>query len=182
MTQRSLTPQQAAGLASELQTKDAFLTFEDSLQLAAGSFNQNVIPWSFSSPVYNSNNYGFNYNEPFQNYLTSLAANRYLDLISNPQTGWFNRFPVVTYGPELPIVTKAGQSAVAGFWAVDPDADMVYSSSNIGATGRSIGGGSTWTFSTNFPGLYSVDTVFYDERGGFTIVNSPVIVKPWWSF
>lgn len=144
--------------------------------------NQNVIPWSFSSPVYNSNNYGFNYNQMFQNYLTSLAANRSFALTSNLQTGWFNRFPVVTYGPELPIVTKAGQSAFAGFWAVDPDTDMVYSSSNIGATGRGIGGSSTWTFSTNFPGVYSVDTVFYDERGGFAIVNSPVIVKPWWSF
>ena len=39
MTQRVHSPQLAAGNASELQTKNAFLTFEDSLQLAAGSFN-----------------------------------------------------------------------------------------------------------------------------------------------
>ncbi|MBN2372632.1 hypothetical protein JXL19_02435 [bacterium] len=83
---------------------------------------------------------------------------------------------------ELPIVAKAGQSTLAGFWAVDPDAGIVYSSSSIGATGTGTGRVATWSFTTNFPGVYNVETIFYDDRGGFAVVNSPVIVKPWWSF
>lgn len=97
-------------------------------------------------------------------------------------SGWLNHPPVPVYMPSYPIVLKSGQSSTLAFGVLDPDADHLYVSSNIGATGQDMGGYMTWSFTPNFPGTYLVNTMVYDERGGYALMGSPIFVKPWWSF
>ncbi|MGA1844396.1 MAG: hypothetical protein ACMUIS_07520 [bacterium] len=97
-------------------------------------------------------------------------------------SGWLNHPPIQVYTPSFPMVTKAGQTASWTFGVIDPDADQVYASSSIGASGQPIAGTLNWSFTPNFPGVYLLNTTVYDERGGFARIQAPVVVKPWWSF
>ena len=120
-----------------------------------------------------------------QNYLqnyTQRAAQYQSVSATYAGSGWLNHPPVTVSMPNFPIVLKSGQSSTIPFGVLDPDGDRLYVSSNIGATGQDMGGYMTWSFNTNFPGTYFVNTMVYDERGGYALMGSPVTVKPWWSF
>jgi len=83
------------------------------------------------------------------------------------------------------MVVKAGEEVILtapDIKIVDPDGDEVYASCNIGAVGRTADGGFMWTFQSNFPGVYRVEIIFYDIRGGYVIVRNTLVVKPWWSY
>lgn len=80
------------------------------------------------------------------------------------------------------MVFNAGQTGFTSFYVMDPDYEQFYTSSSLGATGRAPDGTPIWSFSTNFPGVYSMSTAFYDIRGGYSIMSVPAVVKPWWSF
>jgi len=122
---------------------------------------------------------------PLQNYLQTFPQryNQYRNLSSTyAAAGWLDHPPVFVNMPNYPIVLKAGQSSTIPFRVIDPDLERLYVSSNIGSTGSGMGGNMMWSFSPNFPGNYLVDTMVYDERGGFALMRYPVSVKPWWSF
>ncbi len=149
-------------------------------QLNQDYFNQNTVPLSaYTSSLYSV---AGNYNTLDSGYWNFPNINRSSRYTPNFQSTWLNHPPIVSYGPELPITFSAGQSGMAGFMVIEPDFDILYTSSSIGSMGRYTDGSPVWSFSTNFPGWYSLDTAFYDERGGFAIARSPVYVKPWWSF
>jgi len=131
----------------------------------------------------------FNQGKAFSNYAQSGYNYQYPSSVGgfsnfnlNTAAGWLNHPPITLYSPTSPMVINAGQSSTFNYWVIDPDADRLYSTSNFGSTGQYANGSFAWNFSPNFPGLYIVDTVVYDERGGFAAMRSPVYVKPWWSF
>ena len=98
---------------------------------------------------------------------------------------WLNHPPIIKGTPTVPRVIKAGEEVIFGapdFSVEDPDGDEIYASCNIGSVGRTNRGNFIWTFQTNFPGLYHVEILFYDIRGGYAILEFPVEVKPWWSY
>jgi len=98
---------------------------------------------------------------------------------------WLNHPPILTDIPTVPQVTRAGKEFILhapNFFVVDPDGDELYASCNIGSCGRSQDGAFIWTFQSNFPGLYNVEIIFYDIRGGYAIMSFQVEVKPWWSY
>lgn len=94
---------------------------------------------------------------------------------------WYNHSPLFTSRADVPIFAKAGQTTYSTLSVIDPDTEAVYFSSNLGATGRTSGGDIAWSFSPTFPGLYVMNTVAYDARGGFAVMSTPVFVRPWWS-
>ena len=98
----------------------------------------------------------------------------------NPGT-WFNHPPVVTSLPN-PRVIRAGEEIVLNARAEDPDGDEVYASCNFGSIGQVANGDTIWTFQTNFPGIYSLEIVFFDIRGGYALANTSIEVVPWWSY
>ena len=145
--------------------------------------NQNIIPSSNSlTTLYNQGNYFPNYTQSLYDYEnpSSFLRSSYFNI--NASGSWLNHSPVPVYTPTSPMVMKAGQTSTFNYWVIDPDADQLYSSSNFGSTGQYANGSLGWSFSPNFPGQYLMETVVYDERGGFALMRSPVYVKPWWSF
>lgn len=144
--------------------------------------NQNILPSSNSLILFNQSNYFPDYTQTVYNYQNSSSFLKSSNFNINTSGSWLNHPPVPIYSPTSPMVMKAGQSSTFNYWVVDPDADQLYSSSNFGSTGQYVNGILGWSFSPNFPGQYSMQTVAYDERGGFAIMRSPVFVKPWWSF
>jgi len=152
---------------------------------AQAQYNQNYMSqtlYDISQPLRAYNSYDFSSNDYYQRLSSFQPGLAFSPLNRYFQSSWLNHPPIVTYGPNLPIVSKAGGSATAAFWVIDPDYEYFYTSSSIGATGRLSDGTPVWTFSTNFPGWYTTQNVFYDQRGGFAQISAPVYVKPWWSF
>lgn len=98
----------------------------------------------------------------------------------NPGT-WFNHPPVVILLPN-PRVIRAGEEIVLNARAEDPDGDEVYASCNFGSIGQVANGDTIWTFQTNFPGIYTLEIVFFDIRGGYASATTSVEVVPWWSY
>jgi hypothetical protein len=98
----------------------------------------------------------------------------------NPGT-WYNHSPIVTSFP-TPKKIKAGEEIILNARAIDPDGDYVYASCNIGSIGMVASGDSIWTFQTNFPGLYILEIIFFDMRGGYTSRDASIQVVPWWSY
>jgi len=127
-------------------------------------------------------NYLQNFGLGLQNLQGSSFYERSSNFNLNTASGWLNHPPISVYSPTSPIVLKAGQTSNLTYRVIDPDADTFYSFSNLGATGSYADGYLNWSFSPNFPGNYLVDTVVYDERGGFSVMRSAVYVKPWWSY
>jgi hypothetical protein len=144
--------------------------------------NQSIIPSSNLLTSFNQGNYFQNYTQNMYNYQNPSSFLRSSNFNINTSGGWLNHPPVPIYSPTRPMVMKAGQSSTFNFWVMDPDADQLYSSSNFGSTGRYMNGILGWNFSPNFPGQYLMESVAYDERGGFAVMRSPVYVKSWWSF
>ncbi|MGA1864666.1 MAG: hypothetical protein ACMUHX_06345, partial [bacterium] len=98
----------------------------------------------------------------------------------NPGT-WYNHPPIVTSFPS-PKKIRAGEEIILNARAIDPDGDYVYASCNIGSIGMVANGDSIWTFQTNFPGIYILEIVFFDMRGGYTSRTASIQVVPWWSY
>ena len=63
-------------------------------------------------------------------------------------------------------VIRAGKEIILNSRAEDPDGDEVYASCNIGSIGQVGNGDTIWTFQTNFPGIYRLEIIFFDIRGG----------------
>jgi len=116
-----------------------------------------------------------------QNYEINRTARAYQSQ-AYQSSGWLNHPPIPVYTPTRPMVTNAGQNTTWTFGVIDPDADWVFASSSVGASGQPIAGTLTWSITPNFPGVYLMNSMVYDERGGFALMRSPVVVKPWWSF
>jgi hypothetical protein len=98
---------------------------------------------------------------------------------------WLNHPPLMERMPVRPIVVRAGEELVIThpqLMVTDPDGDEMYASCNIGSVGKTDSGKFIWIFQTNFPGFYNVEIIFYDIRGGYTIMRIKVDVKPWWSY
>ncbi|MGA1870027.1 MAG: hypothetical protein ACMUJM_15945 [bacterium] len=98
---------------------------------------------------------------------------------------WFNHPPIITGCPRRPIVVKQGEEAIIGspdFIVTDVDGEEIYTSCNIGACGQLADGSFVWTFQTEFPGIYNVEWVFYDDSGGYSVQRHTVEVVPWWSY
>lgn len=144
------------------------------------SYAQNA-SFSFLN-MFPQGNYLQNYGLGLQNFQQSSSYERSLDFNLNTASGWLNHPPISVYSPTSPVVLKAGQTSNLTYRVIDPDAESFYSFSNLGATGSYADGYLNWSFSPNFPGNYIVDTVVYDERGGFSVMRSAVYVKPWWSY
>ncbi|MGA1863444.1 MAG: hypothetical protein ACMUHX_00115 [bacterium] len=101
------------------------------------------------------------------------------------QGTWLNHPPIILSRPTQPVVIKAGEEYVLqhpDLAVEDPDGDQIYASCNIGSCGRSADGAFIWRFQSNFPGSYMVEIVFYDIRGGYSIMEFFLDVKPWWSY
>lgn len=98
----------------------------------------------------------------------------------NPGT-WFNHPPIVTSLPN-PRAIRAGEEIILNARAEDPDGDEVYASCNIGSIGQVANGDTIWTFQTNFPGIYRLEIIFFDIRGGYASANISIEVVPWWSY
>ena len=96
---------------------------------------------------------------------------------------WQNHPPIVIASPARPQVVRAGEELIITDIIIqDPDGDELYASSNIGSMGKMANGSYMWTFQSNFPGYYHVEVLFYDIRGGYTIMRIELEVKPWWSY
>jgi len=88
---------------------------------------------------------------------------------------------------------------------IDPDGDEIYYSCNIGSitkmtddfgitagskpgqtTNNDIYGryvsGAIYNFTTNFPGVYYIEIIAHDIRGGFCVVNFILDIQPWWTY
>jgi hypothetical protein len=101
------------------------------------------------------------------------------------QGTWLNHPPIILSRPTQPVVIKAGEEFTLhhpDLAVEDPDGDQIYASCNIGSCGRSPDGAFIWRFQSNFPGSYMVEIVFYDIRGGYSIMEFFLDVKPWWSY
>lgn len=133
--------------------------------------------WSSSIPSYNSSNY---YDPILQYNKNSFDWEQYFDRDAQ-SSGWYNHSPLFSNNLDSPLNIKAGQTATAYVSVVDPDMENVFYSSNFGSTGRTAGGDITWTFTPTFPGLYVLNTLAYDPRGGYVSQNTVVHVRPWWS-
>jgi len=98
---------------------------------------------------------------------------------------WLNHPPIILHMPTHPVVIKAGEEYIVNahnLMVEDPDGDELYASCNIGTCGRAQDGSFIWKFQSNFPGMYMVEIVFYDIRGGYAILHMHVFVNPWWSY
>jgi hypothetical protein len=98
---------------------------------------------------------------------------------------WLNHPPIILSRPTEPLIVNAGEEAILSrtdFAVEDPDGDSVYASCNVGTCSRGVDGYFMWTFQTNFPGLYDIEIIFYDIRGGYARMEFQVDVKPWWSY
>jgi hypothetical protein len=98
---------------------------------------------------------------------------------------WLNHPPIILHMPTHPVVIKAGEEYIVNahnLMVEDPDGDELYASCNIGTCGRAQDGSFIWKFQSNFPGMYMVQIIFYDIRGGYAILHMHVQVKPWWSY
>ncbi|MGA1864522.1 MAG: hypothetical protein ACMUHX_05620, partial [bacterium] len=106
-------------------------------------------------------------------------------IMAHTQGTWLNHPPHIMMDWEHPQVMLAGEELILtepDLRVMDPDGDEIYFSCNIGSCGRTASGKIMWTFTTNFPGSYLAEIVFFDIRGGYSIVTIDIIVKPWWSF
>ena len=98
---------------------------------------------------------------------------------------WLNHPPVIMMDWDHPQVAKAGEEFLLTsptLNIVDPDGDKLYFSCNIGSCGTSSNGDFYWHLYTHFPGLYKIEIVAFDIRGGYAIITIDLDVRPWWSF
>lgn len=98
---------------------------------------------------------------------------------------WLNYPPVILARPTETVIVKAGNEAMVHYPDLvveDPDGDDIHASCNIGTCRPDGYGGFVWTLKTNFPGLYEVQIIFFDVRGGYSTMEFQVDVKTWWSF
>jgi len=96
-----------------------------------------------------------------------------------------NHPPVIASSPENSISLRAGEELILGppdIEVYDPDENRLFASSNVGDMQRITGNDFMWRFQSHFPGLYRVQIVFYDNRGGSVTMTFSVDVNPWWSY
>jgi hypothetical protein len=98
---------------------------------------------------------------------------------------WLNHPPVIIRDWDHPQVVNAGETiylTTPTFEIEDPDGDRLYFSCNIGSCGTTPNGDFYWTFNTYYPGLYKVEIMAFDIRGGYAVITIDLDVKPWWSY
>ncbi|MGA1789963.1 MAG: hypothetical protein ACMUIM_00635 [bacterium] len=96
-----------------------------------------------------------------------------------------NHPPIIISSPESSISVRAGEEVIlspSDIEVYDPDGNRLFASSNVGELQRISGNDFMWRFQSHFPGLYRVQIVFYDNRGGSVTMTFSVDVKPWWSY
>ena len=96
-----------------------------------------------------------------------------------------NHPPLIISAPDNSISVRAGEEVIlspSDIEVYDPDGNRLLAYSNVGEMQRITGNNFMWRFQSHFPGLYRVQIVFYDNRGGSVTMTFSVDVKPWWSY
>jgi hypothetical protein len=96
-----------------------------------------------------------------------------------------NNSPIIKSAPENIVFLRAGEEVTLSppdIEVYDPDGNKLFASSNVGDIQRITGDDFMWRFQSHFPGLYRVQIVFYDNRGGSVTMTFSVDVNPWWSY
>ncbi|MEW5801353.1 MAG: hypothetical protein AB1847_04530 [bacterium] len=97
---------------------------------------------------------------------------------------WLNHKPVLAQHVQNPQVARAGLPFTVPVEFVDPDGDKLYYSCTIGTVTERTDGkqGAVFSFFTNFPGIYLVKIIAYDDRGGLAEEMFAMDVQPWWTY